>query len=174
MELDSRIMESLVAGPQRLPEFESAEIPAPKLRDYALNPASTEGAHKAFVFESALGIERGDWEYLRDEILEGLSISEAILVEPETRWGYECWTVHVPILGLNGCTRLVTTGWKRPLVLGKPPRLVTAYIKSSPENSLLQRADFLALRSPPGKASAPFGGFDSGRNATDRLIAPAA
>jgi Domain of unknown function (DUF6883) len=61
MEFDSRTMESFVVAPsQRLPEFECAEIPPPKLRDYALNPASSEGVHKAFVFERVLGIEQGD------------------------------------------------------------------------------------------------------------------
>lgn len=165
-------MESFVVAPQRLPEFECAEIPPPKLRDYALNPTSSEGAHKAFVFESALGIEQGDWEYLRDGILEGLPTTEAILVEPKTPWGHESWTVHVLILGLNGCTCLVTTGWKR--LPGQPPSLTTAYIKSSSENRLLREADSLGLHSPPETPGARFGDMPPRWGAVERLTQAAA
>jgi hypothetical protein len=171
MELDFPILESFVAKIQRLPEFESAEIPPAKLRDYALNPASIEGSHKAFVFENALGIEQENWEYLRDGILEGLPLTEAILAEPETPWGHESWTVHVPILGLNRCTRLVTTGWKR--LPGTPPSLTTAYIKSSRQNRLLQRADFLA-RSPHRTPSTPFASMPPNWDAAERLTTAAA
>lgn len=157
----------VVASSQRLPEFECAEIPPPKLRDYALNPASSKGVHKASVFGSALGIEQGDWEYLRDGILEGLPTTKAILVEPKTPWGHESWTVHVPILGLNGCTRLVTTGWKR--APDQPPSLTTAYIKSSPQNRSLGETDFLALRSPPKTPDAQFGNMPPSWDTAERL-----
>ena len=55
-----------------LPQADRAHIDARKLRDYALNPDHPKGRHKARVFQSALGVGRDDWEYLRDQILEGI------------------------------------------------------------------------------------------------------
>lgn len=40
-----------------------------KLRDYLLSPDHEHGRHKARVFQSALGIDRDDWAYLREQIV---------------------------------------------------------------------------------------------------------
>ena len=47
-----------MAGPDELslPQAPEAQISAEKLRDYALNPDHSTGAHKARVFALALGI----------------------------------------------------------------------------------------------------------------------
>jgi hypothetical protein len=49
---------------RKLPNAEGAEVPPAKLRDYVLNPRHPDGAHKARVFASALGITQADWCYL--------------------------------------------------------------------------------------------------------------
>jgi hypothetical protein len=45
----------------QLPGAEQAIVPKDKLYDYALCAEHPEGAHKARVFSSALGIDREDW-----------------------------------------------------------------------------------------------------------------
>ena len=92
-----------------LPGHEYASIPVAKLRDYALNPESEEGVHKAVVFASALAIEREHWGYLGEQIQEGLHESPAI-VHGETEYG-PTWEVPILVTGRNGLVCLVRTGW---------------------------------------------------------------
>jgi hypothetical protein len=40
-----------------------------KLRDYSLDPGHQEGKHKARVFAAALGLEKEDAEWLRDQLI---------------------------------------------------------------------------------------------------------
>lgn len=55
-----------------LPAAGDAHIDTEKLIRYALDPDHPVGKHKAEAFRLALGIERDDWEYPRDSILEQL------------------------------------------------------------------------------------------------------
>ena len=55
-----------------LPQASAAYIEPEKLVDYALDTQHPVGRHKAAVFRQALDIERDDWEYLRDRILDAL------------------------------------------------------------------------------------------------------
>jgi hypothetical protein len=71
----------------QLPLREQAEIPPPKLRDYALNPEHEEGRHKARVFAAALGIRREHWTYLRDQILRALESAPVTGVRLAGPWG---------------------------------------------------------------------------------------
>ena len=57
---------------ETLPDADRAVVPREKLEGYILNPGHEVGRHKARVFGAALGIYRGDWEYLRDRILVGI------------------------------------------------------------------------------------------------------
>ena len=61
-----------------IPNADRAVIDIRKLRDYCLNPAHSEGKHKARLFSAKLGITRQDAEALR-EIL-----SKKVLTEPAT------------------------------------------------------------------------------------------
>jgi hypothetical protein len=101
--------EARKAHTNALPNYEKAVIPRSKLEDYALNPASTDGRHKARLFKSILGFERFDWETLAKAILDALPYHEALLAG-EGLWGRK-YLVALTILGLNGNTGIVETVW---------------------------------------------------------------
>ena len=109
----------------KLPNAHQAVIDPEKLREYVLSPDHEHGRHKARVFKAALGIDRDNWEYLRDQIAAGVVRAEV----SEVRTGRYGLRYSVPILieGMGGQTHEVTTGWiiKNE---GAPPRLTTAYV----------------------------------------------
>jgi filamentous hemagglutinin len=98
-----------IPHPKALPNYQNAVIPRSKLEDYALNPAHTDGQHKARLFRSILGFERRDWKLLSDAILDELPFHEAIF-NREDGWG-KYYLVSLPIKGPNGNSALVTTIW---------------------------------------------------------------
>lgn len=109
----------------RIPDADGAIVDREKLRDYVLSPDHEHGRHKARVFRSALGIDRDDWEYLREQVVAGVVHAEV----SEVRSGRYGLRYSVPILieGLNGQTHEVITGWIVEEE-GAPPRLTTAYV----------------------------------------------
>lgn len=114
---------------QPLPNARDAHIESDKLADYVLDPEHPVGKHKAAVFRQALDIERDDWEYLRDTILEALPHHPATDVrEPEPAHAASTWEVLVPIQGLGTRAErrlLVITAWE--MTDGRPG-LVTARV----------------------------------------------
>ena len=96
--------------PNALPNYENAVIPRGKLEDYALNPAHKDGQHKARLFKSILGFERGDWRKLEKAIVNGLPYAEAVLSR-EDKWG-KFYLVSLMLVGVNGNTAIVQTVWK--------------------------------------------------------------
>jgi len=56
-----------------LPNARAAVVPIEKLRDYAINPQSEEGAPKARVFAAALGLRKHDAEWLQKAVLENVA-----------------------------------------------------------------------------------------------------
>ncbi|HTV69219.1 MAG TPA: hypothetical protein VMF90_11845 [Rhizobiaceae bacterium] len=66
-----------------LPFWERAQLDLAKLREYCLSPDHPEGRHKARVFRSALGIGREDSSWLREQILQQVATTEAILVRTD-------------------------------------------------------------------------------------------
>ena len=101
--------ETRTPHPNALPNYEKAVIPRRKLEDYALNPASTEGRHKARLFKSILGFEKSDWEKLAKAILDTLRYHEAFPAG-EGQWGKK-YLVALTIVGLNGNSAIVETIW---------------------------------------------------------------
>lgn len=95
--------------PNALPNYERAVVPRAKLEGYALNPAHKDGRHKARLFKSILGFEKGDWRELEKAILDELPYCEASLVS-EGEWGKK-YLVPLPIVGLNGMRAVVETIW---------------------------------------------------------------
>jgi hypothetical protein len=95
--------------PNALPNYEKAVIPRSKLEDYALNPASTDGRHKARLFKSILGFGRSDWETLAKTIIDALPYHEAFPAG-EGLWGKK-YLVALTIVGPNGNTGIVETIW---------------------------------------------------------------
>ena len=113
-----------------LPNYERVMIEAGKLVDYALNPRSERGQHKARVFESALGFNLSNWEQLQQAIVDALPHYEAKLTS-ETEFGRK-YEAMLPIKGPNGQTVDVITVWQFDRLpdgtLTDVPRLVTLYI----------------------------------------------
>jgi hypothetical protein len=77
----------------RLPDAHRVVVDPEKLRDYVLSSDHEHGRHKARVFLSALGIDRDNWEYLREQIVAGLVDAEV----SEVRTG----AIRVAILGAD-------------------------------------------------------------------------
>jgi hypothetical protein len=76
------------------------------------------------VFSSTLGIERDDWRYLHDQLLEGL-VEAPVLGTRVTPFGV-LYEVVVLVDGLNGATAPVAAIW---IVAGEsPPRLVSTWV----------------------------------------------
>lgn len=99
-------------------------MPEEKLAGYALDPLHQRGCHKARVFSSALGIERTDWRYLSDQLLEGV-IEAPILGTRVTPFGV-LYEIVVLVDGLNGATAPVAAIW---IIEGdQPPRLVSTWV----------------------------------------------
>jgi hypothetical protein len=109
----------------QLPGADRAVVPRDKLYDYVLCPDHMTGRHKARVFQAALGIDRADWEYLRDQIAEG--VKTATVGEVRSKGYGFLYGVPMLIEGLNGETHEVVTAW----IIDENdaiPRLTTAYV----------------------------------------------
>lgn len=115
-----------------LPGADRAVVSRAKLEGYLLNPGHEIGRHKARVFAAALGIHRGDWEYLRDRLRAGILGASAVSVR-KTPWG-RLFEAIIPVEGMNGQTRRVMTVW---LVApgDEAPRFVTGYVVDSPRDA---------------------------------------
>lgn len=95
--------------PKALPNYQKAVIPRSKLEGYALDPAHTDGQHKARLFKSILGFEKADWQKLEEIILNELPYHEAVL-SGEGQYGKK-YLVSLPIVGLNGNIATIETIW---------------------------------------------------------------
>lgn len=115
--------------PEKLPYADRAVVPREKLEGYLLNLGHEVGRHKARVFGAALGIQAGDWHYLRDRIAEGVLAARVSAVR-DTPWG-RLYEAAVPVEGLNGQTRRVMTVWLVASA-GDSPRFVTGYVLDPP------------------------------------------
>jgi len=63
----------------RLPNGDQAIVPIEKLRDYCLNHAHEVGGHKAYIFESVLGLTAADAGRLKQQLLSVARTGEAVL-----------------------------------------------------------------------------------------------
>jgi hypothetical protein len=114
-----------------LPNYDRAWIEDSKLTDYALNPRSERGQHKARLFASRLGFDLSNWQMLRQAVLAAIPHHTATLTS-ETPFGMK-YQVLLPITGPNGQRAEVMTIWqfdRRPDgTLAGEPRLVTIYVQ---------------------------------------------
>ncbi len=67
----------------KLPNVVRAVVEIEKLRDYCLSQTHLRGKHKAFVFESVLGLTTSDAEELREAILTAAQIHDATPTEKD-------------------------------------------------------------------------------------------
>lgn len=103
-----------------------AVIDPKKLATYALDSTHPTGGHKARVFESALGYNPTNADVLAAKIQEGVLSAPAKVLQTNT-YG-QTMAVDMPILGVNGETVIVRTGWmyETDAVV---PRLTTIFVK---------------------------------------------
>lgn len=102
-----------------------------KLRAYSLNPEHAIGAHKARVFQRALGIGLEDVQHLAEQLLAGIRNAAISEVRDNAPYGVLCEVVVVVqgIGGAAGKAASVTTSWEYRSP-EDAPRLVSAYIES--------------------------------------------
>ena len=113
-----------MVDPPRVPRAPEAVVPEAKLAGYALDPTHPRGRHKARVFSAALGIEQGDWRYLRDQLVDGI-VAAPVNGTRVTPFGV-LYEVVVLVDGLNGATAPVAAIW---IIEGdEPPRLVSTWV----------------------------------------------
>ncbi|WP_148251245.1 DUF6883 domain-containing protein [Raoultella terrigena] len=105
---------------------EHAVVDYRKLSTYSLDPTHLTGGHKARVFQSALGYNPTNADVLGARVQEGVLSAPAKMLDP-INFGQKM-AVDMPILGVNGETATVRTGWiyeTDSLV----PRLTTIFVK---------------------------------------------
>jgi len=112
-------------------EFGLARADVRKLRDYSLNDQHEKGKHKAQVFQKLLDITAGDWLFLAEQLIAGLS-KELVRRPAQSQWGVQ-YHVIVPVLGRNGLTKLVKSAWI--IRKNEPPALVSAYVADEADTS---------------------------------------
>ena len=110
--------------PSRVPRADEAVVPEDKLARYALDPDHPRGRHKARVFSAALEIERADWRYLRDQLIDSLADAPTLGTRV-TPFGVLYETL-VLIDGLNGTTAPVAA--ISMVHNDHPPRLVSTWV----------------------------------------------
>jgi hypothetical protein len=62
----------------KLPNPDQAVVDMQKLTGYCLNSTHADGQHKAYVFQSALGLGPENADVLREALLQAVQIHEAI------------------------------------------------------------------------------------------------
>ncbi|UZK95070.1 hypothetical protein ON005_26880 [Klebsiella pneumoniae] len=105
---------------------EYAVIDPKKLATYALDSTHPTGGHKARVFESALGYNPTNADVLAARIQKGVLSALATILQTNN-YG-QTMAVDMPILGINGETAVIRTGWMYETD-ALVPRLTTIYVK---------------------------------------------
>ncbi len=109
--------------PEALENYEKAYIPESKIRAYALRHPGKRRPFEALGFSE----EAGNWEALRDAILERLPRYPAIL-DKQDRYGITYEVVMI-VIGPSGKEAPVKTYWIREREQDSP-RLITLYINT--------------------------------------------
>lgn len=124
--LESPYLKGFTSEAGTLLNAKHAVIDPKKIASYALNSDHPVGGNKARVFESALGYNPSNAGVLVSRVQQG------VLSNPAELGLYDSFgqrlSVDVPIIGVNGETAIVRTGWiyeTDSLV----PRMTTLYVK---------------------------------------------
>lgn len=107
----------------RMPNAENAIVDIRKLRDYCLNPAHSDGKHKARLFLSIFGMTAKDASLLQEILLDIVTTTDAILGKQDE---YGQRYIIDFMLEWNGKRGQVRSGW----ILennSDTPRLTTCY-----------------------------------------------
>lgn len=105
---------------------EHAVVDYRKLSTYSLDVTHPKGGHKARVFQSALGYNPTNSDVLASKVQEGILTAPAKVLDANQHG--QRMAVDMPILGANGETVIVRTGW-----IYEPdavvPRMTTIFVK---------------------------------------------
>jgi hypothetical protein len=105
---------------------EHAVVDYRKLSSYSLDITHPKGGHKARVFQSALGYNPTNSDVLAGRIQEGILTAPAKVLDANQHG--QRMAVDMPILGANGETVIVRSGW-----IYEPdavvPRMTTIFVK---------------------------------------------
>lgn len=108
----------------KLPNGERADLDA-KIREYVLNPLHHEGKHKAYMFESVLGINLDNAHILRSMLLNAAAFSDEVEARGDNGFG-AVYVLRFPVTTTKG-TATVLSAWI--IRHGEDfPRLTTCYI----------------------------------------------
>jgi hypothetical protein len=105
---------------------DSIVIDPRKLTEYALDPESPWGRHKARRFKEKLGFTKENYQLLMEQIMEKALDGEAFL-HREDRFGKR-YTVDLRIRGVEGQEAIVRTGWLIPHG-SREAKLLTLYVR---------------------------------------------
>ncbi len=119
-------MKGFISENGTLVNAEYAVIDPKKLATYALDSTHPTGGHKARVFESALGYNPTNADVLAARIQKGVLSAPATILQTNN-YG-QTMAVDMPILGINGETAVIRTGWMYETD-ALVPRLTTIYVK---------------------------------------------
>lgn len=110
----------------QLPNADKAIVDPRKIINYALDFDNDQGKDKSKHFEKVLGFTKNNANLLIKQIQENVSNYKAEIRKLD-QYGQR-YAVLMPIIGVNGNTAIVHTGWI--IDSGKTiPRLVTVYIE---------------------------------------------
>ncbi len=124
--LESPYLKGFTSEAGTLLNAKHAVIDPKKMASYALNPEHPVGGNKARVFESALGFNPSNAEILVSRVQQGIISSSAELGAYD-KFGQRM-SVDIPIIGVNGETAIVRTGWMYETD-SLVPRMTTIYVK---------------------------------------------
>ncbi len=109
-----------------LPNAGNLVISSSKVQGYALNPDHPVGKNKAKVFQNALGYNQSNAEELVEQIQS--KVTDYVAVPGKSDQYGQRYSVDIPIIGPNGRTAIVRTGWIIRSESDKP-ELTTLYVK---------------------------------------------
>lgn len=124
--LESPYVKGFTSQSGTLVNAEHAIVDPKKLAAYALDSTHPTGGHKARVFESALGYNPTNADVLAARIQDGVLLAPAKVLQANS-YG-QTIAVEMPILGVNGETAIVRTGWMYETD-ALVPRLTTLFVK---------------------------------------------
>ena len=124
--LESPYVKGFTSQSGTLVNAEHAIVDPKKLAAYALDSTHPTGGHKARVFESALGYNPTNADVLAARIQDGVLLAPAKVLQANS-YG-QTMAVEMPILGVNGETAIVRTGWMYETD-ALVPRLTTLFVK---------------------------------------------
>lgn len=123
---DSPALKGFTSESGTLLNAEHAVVDYRKLSSYSLDVTHPVGGNKAKVFQSALGYNPTNSDVLASRVQEGILTAPAKILEANQHG--QRMAVDMPILGVNGETVIVRSGW-----IYEPdavvPRMTTIFVK---------------------------------------------